>query len=288
MPLTDTRLSCEYALDCIGIDSYEKELFVAIVLPLLLIVVIVLVFAVYNLGVGWQLAGLHSQQHEGRLRAFRSIVSLRGAAKATAFDAMPYVLYLLFLVFPLVSRTAFAAFSCHRFHDGTRDVFYLRADVSIECYSPAHDTVRAVAYVAIALYPIGNTLLFGALLFFARDSIVRNRPTKLSTSIAFLYREYRTAFLFWEVIEMVRRVIFVGVFVAFRQGTVEQLAYATISAVLFLALQMLSAPFKATTDEFMAVMCNLALAVFFITCVFFKYIPSCLLHSTCTQCHMDR
>ena len=50
-------------------------------------------------------------------------------AHAVLLDAMPYCLYLLFLAYPIVSRTAFEAFSCYTLFDGERDRHYLRVDV---------------------------------------------------------------------------------------------------------------------------------------------------------------
>ena len=61
------------------------------------------------------------------------VLTKRQAAslKAGLLLALPYLLYLLFFAFPLVSSRAFQAFDCEDFDDGTR---FLRADYSLTCY----------------------------------------------------------------------------------------------------------------------------------------------------------
>ena len=86
------------------------------------------------------------------------VLTKRKAAslKAGLFRALPYLLYLLFFAFPLVSSRAFQAFDCEDFDDGTR---FLRADYSLACYGTEHRRVVSLAWVSIALYPLGVPLL---------------------------------------------------------------------------------------------------------------------------------
>ena len=65
---------------------------------------------------------------------------------------------------------------------------------------------------------MGNIILFSVLLWLSREAISKGRETKLSSAIAFLYREYTPAFFWWELVEMTRRLIFVGVFVTVKQA----------------------------------------------------------------------
>ena len=81
---------------------------------------------------------------------------------------------------------AFEAWSCYKFVDSE----WLQQDVSIECGTDAHWRVKVVAIIAIILYPAGLLILSAALLFFARHAILKEQPTALSQSIAFLHQEY--------------------------------------------------------------------------------------------------
>jgi len=195
----------------------------------------------------------------------------------------PLSLRLLFLVYPVVTRNAFQAFSWHEFNDGA----WLRADVSIRRGSIQDDNARAVAIVAILLYPVGMWLFFGALLLKAGTAILRKQPTPLSKAIAFLHREYEESFYWWELVEMLRRFVLVGVFVVEPgQGRVEQLAYAMIVSICFLALQLNAAPYHEPTDDFLAGGCSLLLAVLFVCSIFFKYAE--LTDSSAVQVIMNR
>ena len=70
---------------------------------------------------------------------------------------------------------------------------------------------------------------------------------------------------------MLRRLLLVGVFVVINPGSVEQLAYATLVSVLYLAIQSIASPFKDVYDDFMAAACSLALVVLFILCGLYKF-----------------
>ena len=55
-------------------------------------------------------------------------------ARAVLGRSAPVLLSLLFLLYPMVTNVAFEAFPCHTFEEGA----WLRADVSLECGTPAH------------------------------------------------------------------------------------------------------------------------------------------------------
>ena len=91
---------------------------------------------------------------------------------------------------PFIANVAFEALSCYpEFEDGTR---YLIVDVSIECDSNADEykRVTATAWSAVGVYAFGLLVLNAALLFCAREAILKQKPTPLSHAIHFLYREF--------------------------------------------------------------------------------------------------
>lgn len=94
-----------------------------------------------------------------------------------------------------MTNVAFDAFSCYTFLIGDGSTHeYLKADVEVRCGSAEHERITAVAWIAIALYPIGLLALYAALLFTAHKDILRRRSTLLTSSIAFLYQEYEPHF----------------------------------------------------------------------------------------------
>ena len=82
--------------------------------------------------------------------------SASGSPKQMVCAALPWLLMLFFVVFPMVSSSAFRAFSCEEFGNGQS---FLRADFAIECDTEAYDRVERLAWVGILLYPVGISVL---------------------------------------------------------------------------------------------------------------------------------
>ena len=132
------------------------------------------------------------------------VLTKRGAAslKAALIRALPYLLYLLFFAFPLVSSRAFQAFDCEEFDGGTH---FLRVDYSLDCNDAEYGRVVSMAWVAIALYPIGVPLLYLTLLLSARKAILTEQPTALSRSLTFLHQDYAPSMFWWEMVEISKK-----------------------------------------------------------------------------------
>ena len=87
-----------------------------------------------------------------------------------------------------------------------------------------HDGVVLTAWLAGIAYPIGVMAFCGVLLSRARRAIIDEKPTPLSRALEFLYKEYLPEFFWWEIMEMFRRFVLVGILVMFRPGSLEPLA----------------------------------------------------------------
>ena len=131
----------------------------------------------------------------------------------------PLLLWLLFILYPVVTNVAFEAFPCHELDGG---VGWLIADVAIDCESDEHVTVQLLAWLAIVVYPIGMWVLAASLLFKIRDDVNEGRESKLRAATAFLHKEYVPTAYWWELAEMLRRFILIGVFVIIEPGTITQ------------------------------------------------------------------
>ena len=86
--------------------------------------------------------------------------------------------------------------------DGTE---WLRADVSIECHTVEHDRVKWIAWVAVAIYPVGMWLLNFFLLRRAGPAILNGYDTRWRTATSFLHQDYVPERYWWELCEMARR-----------------------------------------------------------------------------------
>ena len=167
-------------LSCLQLGSFFDQLLFLVLLP----VVLVLLTLVCSLGI--------------------EVLTKSEAAslKAGVIRALPYLLYILFFAFPLVSSRAFQAFDCEEFDDGTR---FLRADYSLDCTDAEYRRVRFLAWVAIALYPVGVPLLYLTLLLCARKAILTEQPTALSRSLTFLHQDYELSMYWWEMVEICKK-----------------------------------------------------------------------------------
>ena len=239
-----------YPLACVGADGYEKRLLLWTFTPLVLSLLAVLAVLV-------------------DLRVRRGIK--RFTASLIFQNAMPLVLRLAFILYPIVTNVAFEAFSCFGFEDGRS---WLIADVNVECNTDQHAKVTTLAGIAIAIYPVGLLLLNASILYCARDAIRTNRETPLSNAAHFLYAEYATRFFWWELMEMGRRFLLVGLYVIwpFRQGSIMQVAFANLTAIIFLVLQLQAMPHRIMFDNYLAIACSLSLTVMLLCTIFYKYV----------------
>ena len=164
-------------LSCVGLPGYVPQLLFWMLTPMVLVLLILCVTLLW-LAVQPQ-----------KLTRWRQAVLLKAA---------PLVLRLLFFMYPIVTQEAFKAFPCYTFDAGEpTETSWLRADVSIECYTDDHTSAKALALLAIVLYPLGLLLLFARLLYLARGAITSGRPTPLSTALGFLHREFEPRFYWW-------------------------------------------------------------------------------------------
>jgi hypothetical protein len=204
VPITFGLQGSRDVLMCMGYDGFFSRLRFWIFTP------IVLVSAVFAFALGvlsWE--HWHAQRKELRgasplERLTRTAQSLRFAAFAKQLlrTALPLAVRLLFLIYPLVTTTAFEAFSCYEFEQDRFSV--LIADVSITCTTNGEKTadlrqVQALAVLAICMYPVGLLVITGGLLFHERRLIRARRSTLVSDAIRFLYIEYEPWAYWWEV-----------------------------------------------------------------------------------------
>ena len=239
--------SFDQVLACIRLDGYVNRLAFTMVLPVALVLLIVAVCALYS-------------ARKGKLSR-TSLVK----------TALPALLRMWFFFYPQIVNTAFEAFACHQFDTEEPDRMraFLVADVAIECntplrVSPEHDAVRSVAWGAVSIYAVGTMLLTAALLLAARRDIQALKHTLLSDATVFLWREYEPDFFWWDLMEMFRRFVLVGVMVQVERGTIMQLAFGAFYSLAHLMLQVQCMPFKDTTDDYLSNACTLLQTIFFL------------------------
>jgi hypothetical protein len=204
-------------LECMGAKGYVARLVLWVLVPLMLVMLVTLV------------------------QSARLLRQRRFAVAKLARAVAPVALRLLFLLYPIITNQSFEAFSCYTFDDGSR---WLISDVSIQCDTSEHTRAVTLAWLAVAIYPIGCFILNGCLLTAARWDIRARRKTPLTEAISFLYSEFERQWYAWELCEMGRRLVLVGFLVVgpFDRGSMMQLATATLICIVYLVTQVLASP----------------------------------------------
>ena len=108
---------------------------------------------------------------------------------------------------------------------------------------------------------------FLALLLRARKPVASQRAAPLSRATSFLWRDYSASFLFWEVLDLLRKIFLTSMvlFIDQEYGSRKLLrtVVAAIVSATFLTLLALARPYRRSDDLYLACVANLLL-----TCCF--------------------
>ena len=208
----------------------------------------------------------------------------RKRAKLGVLNFLPAVSIITFLAFPTVSSVAFRAWACVDFDMDTKydsdnaplpraepDIqSFMRDDLSIQCGGADHDAAVRLACLAIVLYPIGIPLLYLLLLIKARGAITTDRPTRLSSALSFLHRDFEARMYGWEIAEQGKKLFLVGIMVRVRNDTIVQLGVAMIFTMVFMLTASIASPYRKKENDYFAVTCNFSLTAIFLFCTMLK------------------
>ena len=163
------------------------------------------------------------------------------------------LLWVSFLVYSTVSSNIFQTFACDEIDDG---MSYLRADHSVECYTPKHATFMVYAGTMSVFYPFGIPLCY-ALVLRRHRAVLKSdvgRATTPTDVAVFgeLWTMYRPEAYYYEVVECVRRVVLSSVIVFVFPNTAGQVATSFLLALLFAALLMVLDPYIDARDAWVA------------------------------------
>jgi len=191
----------------------------------------------------------------GFVHLFRCWQDPRGSgepsAKASNRAAAAYQsLVIIFLLYPLLSRTAFSIFNCQTLGPEER---WHRDDFSVDCNSSKHTFVAVLAIVGIAVYPVGVPVVFLYLLW--RDEQQRVPGAEQTVSVAadssfhFLRADYKSKYYFYECVILLEKMLLTGLLAFVDQGSTTQAFVGGCIAFAFFAIQVKTWPFVATIDN---------------------------------------
>ena len=243
-------------LECLSLGHYDQLLAFFTFAPMALGVLIVLFFQVRS-----YFSPVQVEDHRRSTRERQDSPVRQGLLRA-----LPSLLFMFYLVLPVVSSLAVGAFDCEEF-DYVPPRRHLRADFRVDCDQDT--SVRALAWVAIVFYPVALPVTYVYLLRQSYENIKYRQPSELSRALAFLHRDFEPRFYYWQVVEELKK-LFLVAFVSLpvmKPGTTRQLANAFAFCLTYLLLISTTAPYVKDADDSFAKACSFALAAIFFLCV---------------------
>jgi hypothetical protein len=210
-------------------------------------------------------------------RALR-VDSTRSIAEA-ALAGVPAAVMIAFALTPSISKTLFSTFDCEEFsaNDASgASSHFLIADFSVRCSSQDHtssdwDEARIVATGYIMVWPVGMPILFLALLLHCREAIKGRRWTPMTNATRFLHREYRPQVFYFEVVELLRRLVLTGAVLLIDSNQVLlRLLLAMLLTTAYLGVLQVIQPYQRADNNTLAVAAQVALMCCFTLASFTK------------------
>jgi len=241
-----------FELDFLSTDCYKSGY--------LLSVYLASAFPIFLAIVCWSLFGV---------RRFM-LIAIGGNIKKLWDEHMHAFLLIIYVFVPPVANKQFRALNCQELADGQS---YLRADTGINCNADSYK--QFVVYDACLIFVFQCLpLLYVALLFRVRHKLNPKAPNKQLAlelrdhdeslaSISFLFSDYKCSRWYFEILDLYRRIFFVGVLPLIGNNqtikTYIGCGLALLSTVYFRELT----PFRVEFTNFLAVIAQYVILLAF-------------------------
>ena len=140
-------------------------------------------------------------------------VTICDTVTSGALGWLPASLIVAFCFTPAVSSSTFRAWYCLSFtYDDLEDHSFLAQDLSVRCDgSPEHKDILTVAWILVAIWPIGMVVGYAALLIPCHYLLSGEMDdSDLLHATRFLHRDYRPQYYWWEVVSLLQRTTLTG------------------------------------------------------------------------------
>ena len=165
----------------------------------------------------------------------------------------------IFFIFPGITMKSFLALRCRQI----LDTEYLSKDLTQECWKGDHMEWGVwLAGVSILLYAIGVPFMTWYSLYRHRKGMFDSTHPdyyQINRRFGNLFQQYEPKFWYWEVIEMIRKLLLTGGLVLAADGTSAQFLIAQVISLLYLVLVIRKLPYEADTDDILSTLASLSL-----------------------------
>ncbi len=160
--------------------------------------------------------------------------------------------WLLILIYPSVSRTILQMLYCKKLDDG--DAF-LMADLSIDCNSTEYGLFLSVACIFFFVYVLG----IPAFILYTLRRYRNNSAWR--PCISFVFANYEDRFWWYEVYDLIRRLMLVGMILFIVPDSATQVAIGLMLAVFSLCVHLFTQPYVRNDDDFLQTGCLSAIVI---------------------------
>ena len=113
---------------------------------------------------------------------------------AASLSALGPSLLVVFLLAPSINRKVFQTWDCEPYEfSETEDHHYMRASLSVRCYSAEHTALFPTSFVLLAIWPVGSLALFAGLVLRGRRRLLDHSPDQFIRDIRFLHDDFKVS-----------------------------------------------------------------------------------------------
>jgi hypothetical protein len=163
--------------------------------------------------------------------------------RALTDRALRIFFWILLVSFPAASTKAMQHFKCIQLDENIK---WLDADYRIRCGSASHFTHMLPAILGIICYPIGIPLLLLILVCQQRTNL--DHPL-IEERLGFLYSSYKPTYFYWEIVEIVRKLLLTSCIIFVGDGTASQVLVGLLVSIICLSMHLRLHPFAESTGE---------------------------------------
>ena len=134
----------------------------------------------------------------------------------------------------------------------------MRQDASVECGTSEHDSITLLAIFLLLLWPFGSLALYTSLLAACYRPLQAKTANALTEATAFLHREYKRRWYWWEAVELARKLVLTGaVLLIPEERAFLRLVVATLICSCYAVGLAAVRPYKRIEDSVLAVAMSL-------------------------------
>ena len=170
------------------------------------------------------------------------------------------IVVIIFFIYPGLTITIFKVWKCTEVDDGE---FYLDEDMSLRCFQGPWFALASISCIAMCVYVIGIPLATFVVLRKVRNGILAERKRREAEpafvdvasknalqSLGSLTAGYDEEFWFWEVVEMIKKMLLTGGLVLIAPGSSAQILLGVLIILFYILALTRYLPFaEKETDQ---------------------------------------